>query len=239
MPCKQNSRRIDGATGRAKRGSQWQIQTQVNFHREEFSKRVISVLSPPPSSGARLRWVSPLAEERFDEYQDEEFLDKLGLRANSAGLKEFWPSGGPCWDALAIVAGMNPQGVVMVEAKSHILEMGSACRAGKGSRERIEKSLAETALNLNVRMNSLWTDKYYQIANRYAHLHFLREKVKITSWLVNVYFTNDYSMDNERIRRSVSGDEWRKALKQVKEEMGLGTTPVPFASELFIDAVAS
>jgi len=238
MPCKQDPRRVDAATGRAKRGSQCQIQTQVNFCEEAFSKRVLSLLSPLPPAEARLRWVSPLAKERFNEYQDAEFLEKLELGDNSARLKEFWPTGGPCWDALAIVDCINPHGVVLVEAKSHISEMNSECKAGKDSRERIEKSLAETALSLQVKMTSSWTDTYYQIANRYAHLFFLREKAKIPAWLVNVYFTNDQSIDHVELTPR-SADEWRDKLKQVKEQMGIGAKPVPFAADLFMEAVRS
>jgi hypothetical protein len=208
----------------------------VNFYQEAFSKRVLSLLSPPPPAEARLRWVSPLAEERFNEYQDAEFLEKLGLGDNSARLKAFWPTGGPCWDGLAIVEGINPHGVVLIEAKSHISEMNSACKAGKDSRERIEKSLAETALSLHMKMNSSWTNNYYQIANRYAHLFFLREKAKILAWLVNVYFINDQSIDHVELAPR-SADEWRESLKRVKEQMGFGAKAVPFAADLFIEAI--
>jgi hypothetical protein len=239
MPCNQDFRRAGAATGRARRGSQRQIQTQVNFRRKDFSERVLSVLSPSAPAQATLRWVSPLDEERFSEYRDAEFLEKLDLgNASAELLKRFWPSRGPCWDALAVVEGMNPHGVVLVEAKSHVSEMDSACKAGSDSRKTIEASLVETAHSLQVKVNPSWTEKYYQVANRYAHLYFLRQRARVPAWLVNVYFINDQSMDGRGVRRSVSGGDWREAVKRVKEQMGVGTV-APYVADLFVEAVRS
>jgi hypothetical protein len=55
---------------------------------------------------------------------------------------EFWPIGGPQWDAL----GRSSSGkLFLVEAKSHISELISTSKAeNKKSRERIQKSLEET-----------------------------------------------------------------------------------------------
>jgi hypothetical protein len=170
MPCKKDFRRVDKATGRAMRGSQRQIQILVNDRQKEFRERLLAVLSPPAPVEAMLRWVSPLAEDGFNEYQDAEFLQKLELSQHCATLKKFWPEGGPCWDALAIVEGPNTHGAVLIEAKSHISEMKSAWKAkAAASRALIEEALDLTAENLGVRRNPLWTEDYYQIANRYAH----------------------------------------------------------------------
>jgi|SRR5208282_4037431 len=235
MPCKKNLRRVDN-TGRAKAGSQRQIQIQVNSRQEEFGNEILRLLSLPPLVEANLRWVSPLVEDGFNEYQDGEFLGKLKLGQHLDKLKGFWPKGGPCWDALAIIEGITPHGVVLVEAKSHVSEMTNACNAGSVSRERIRNSLALTACSLDVEMNSSWTENYYQIANRYAHLYFLREIAKIPAWLVNVYFVNDESIKHvEPPPRSAS--EWREKLEQVKERMGLSAKSIPFTSDLFLEAV--
>ena len=233
MPCKKGPSRIDETTGQARRDTQWQIQTLVNLRQEEFSEEILSLLSLPPLVEAELRWVSPLSEDHFNQYQDPEFLEKLRLNQHAARLKEFWPEGGPCWDALAIAEGMNPNEVVLIEAKSHLSEIDSACKEKGGSRERVENSLALTARGMQVEMNSAWTDNYYQIAMRYAHLYFLREIAKVPAWLVNVYFVNDQSIGHvEPSPRSA--DEWREKLRQMKERMGFGAKSVPFAADLFI-----
>jgi hypothetical protein len=228
MPCKKDPRRLE-PSGMAKRGSQRQIQVWVNRRGEELKTRVLGHLDPRPGLGAKLRWVSPLADNSYDEFQDAEFLDKLGLSEHAERLSQFWPKGGPCWDALAIVEEVAPRGVVLVEAKSHISEMDSACKAEGRSRKMIDDSLRRTAESLGVQLSSCWTGHYYQAANRYAHLHFLRSIVGVPAWLVNVYFTGD-----KRFR--TSAEEWRTALAKVKERMGLSGKSVPFASEMFVEA---
>lgn len=220
--------RVD-ATGRAFAGSQKQLQTCVNEREREFSKKVLGALNPPPVSGADLRWVSPLAGDGFKEYQDAEFLARLDLGAHADALREFWPKGGPCWDALALVTGCVPQGVVLVEAKSHISEMESDCTAkDPASKARIEASLAATKRRLGVDSGVDWMKGHYQAANRYAHVLFLRE-LGVPAWLVNIYFTGDK-------RSKTSADEWRAALTEVRKRMGLGGIGIPYASELILDA---
>jgi len=237
MPCKKDLRRLEG-TGQAKRGSQRQIQFLVNSSQEEFGKQISSLLSLPPSVEAEVQWVSPLAEDGFNEYQDREFLEKLELNQHSPRLKDFWPPGGPCWDALGIVRGINPKGAVLVEAKSHISEMRSTCRARGTSRQKIENSLALTARSLGVEVSSSWSDEYYQVANRYAHLYFLREVAGIPAWLVNVYFINDKSIEHVQPPPR-SADEWHEELRQMREKMGLGAKTIPFSTDLFMEAVSA
>ena len=108
--------------------------------------------------------------------------------------------------------------------------MESACKAEGRSRKRIDEALAVTAERLGVHVNSCWAGQYYQAANRYAHLHFLRNIVRVPAWLVNVYFVGDK-------RSPTTEAEWRGALGEVKERMGLSGKSVPFASELFFEAI--
>jgi hypothetical protein len=204
----------------------------VNDLRESFSHTLIRSLDPSFPPGAALEWVSPLRNQRYDEYRDEEFLEKLGLYERSNKLKQFWPKKGPCWDGLGVIKATNPRGVVLVEAKSHIAEMASVWGPkSEESRELITRALDRTAESLAVRRNSAWTEKYYQTANRYAHLFFLREIVRVPAWLVFVYFTDDRSVE------ATSLADWQKALEEVKEGMGLSATTVPFTSTLFLEAV--
>jgi len=231
MPCEQKPDRVDPATGRARAGSQKQLQTYVNYKQDDLSQKVLERLNPPPGPSAKLRWVSPLKEEHFNEYRDAEFLEKLGLSDHSIALKEFWPDRGPCWDALAQVTGCSPEGIVLVEAKSHVSELGSSCDArSAASRAKIEASLACTKRRLGVNTSKDWMNNYYQSANRYAHLFFLRD-LGVHAWLVNVYFLDDCSID-----APATEAEWRVALEEVKERMGLSGKSVPFASELFLEA---
>jgi hypothetical protein len=232
MPCPKNDR--VGEDGRALKGSQKQIQTCVNEWEPGFSQRVLEALEASIPQGAYLSWMSPLANDKFNEYRDNEFLDKLELTPHGAALHEFWPSRGPCWDALAVVRADGTQGAVLVEAKSHATEMESSLGAeSTRSEEKIRRALDETARDLGVAVNPNWTERYYQAANRYAHLYFLRKIAKVPAWLVNVYFVNDNSIGSPRTEQ-----QWKVALKEVKEQMGLTGKQIPFTAELFIDLKA-
>jgi hypothetical protein len=229
MEGEQKRQRVD-AGGRACAGSQRQLQTYVNCRQDEFSQKVLSSLVPSPGRGARLQWVSPMAEEGFLEYQDTEFLDKLGLGDHLTSLREFWPNGGPCWDALARVTGCSPEGVVLVEAKSHVSELQSSCAAESPvSRAKIEASLACTKRRLGVDAKKDWMNGCYQAANRYAHMMFLRD-LGVQAWLVNVYFLNDHSIPSPATEL-----QWRSALANVKKQMGLEGKSPGGVSELFLD----
>ena len=89
--------------GRAFAGSQLQIQIYVNRRQEELSLAVLNALRSLASLSPRLRWVSPLEKNRFIEYKDVHFLRAVGLGYLAGKLSEFWPKGGPNWDALAFV----------------------------------------------------------------------------------------------------------------------------------------
>jgi hypothetical protein len=74
-----------------------------------------------------INWRSPLREDRFAEYFDQAFLDRLGISADKVPLKKFWPKGGPHWDGLALTSANE---VILVEAKANIVEFATdPCRA--------------------------------------------------------------------------------------------------------------
>ena len=141
---------------------------------------------------APIKWLSPLASDEFAEYRDGSFLKLIGQRGLETALKEFWPTRGPQWDAL----GQTSQGdVLLVEAKAHVAEMCSpATAAGPDSRQLIEASLRKVEQRLNANQgHASRSDYFYQIANRIAHLDFLRSN-GVPSWLVFVNFLGDAEM---------------------------------------------
>jgi hypothetical protein len=224
--------RVDGA-GRAYAGSQLQIQIFVNRHADELSQCLLEALPSLAEGNPRIRWVSPLESDGFVEYQDEAFLSAVGYGHATESLYEFWPKGGPSWDALGIAdlgGDAGNTGIIMVEAKSHPPEVyGKGCRASRRSRAKIESALLETKRWLGVREDADWTGPLYQCANRLAHLYFFTQTMGVPAWLSNVYFVSDPYLPT-------SVDEWRVALRQVKEEMGLSDITVPHAANVFLDA---
>lgn len=126
--------------------------------------------------------------------------------------------------------GCSPEGVVLVEVKSHISELGSSCAAESPvSRAKIEASLACTKRRIGVDARKDWMNGYYQAANRHAHLIFLRD-LGVQAWLVNVYFLNNHS-----IPFPATELQWRSALADVKKQMRLDGRFLDGVSELFLD----
>jgi hypothetical protein len=119
--------------------------------------------------GARIRWVSPLARDSYQEYRDAEFLEQVGLGGFAGEIADFWPSMGPSWDALGIISdsfGRLKPGVILLEAKSHIPEIyGSGCKAVGVSLYKIDRTLAATKQWLGVEEGTDWRAPLYQYAN--------------------------------------------------------------------------
>jgi hypothetical protein len=142
--------------------------------------------------------------------------------------------GGPSWDALGRLEGDSGGGIVLVEAKSHVLELKSQCQAGNlESLGKIAKAFAETKEWLNVEQSCDWTKPYYQSANRYTLLYFFRKRA-IEAWLVNVYFLNDPHFKNPAA--PLTREEWKSAIEDVARALGLAGRDVPYTGELFLEA---
>jgi len=166
------------------------------------------------------KWVSPLASDNYAEYQDKQFLEAIGLPKLSHKLTDFWPQGGPVWDALATVEGKSgSQGVILLEAKSHILELANpsyACEATGKSLEKIKSSLTTVKHELKVERKIDWLGDYYQYANRLTHLYFLTIVGQIPTWMVFLYFVGDVEQNGPS-----NVAEWTASIDQTQEKLGL------------------
>ena len=206
-------------TGRAARGSQRQLQDYVNLFSQELSQAVRSQL-PEAVRDRSIRWLSPLAGEEYREDQDGEFLERLGLGSFSKQLAEFWPRGGPCWDALGQIEARHGGELpiaLLVEAKSHVPEMRSqGCQASERSLEMIQRALDEAKHWSKAAPEADWTGPLYQAANRIAHLYFLRQRIGRPCFLIHLYFVDDPY-------RPTSQVEWNQALEVAHRELGLNS----------------
>ena len=223
-------------SGRARRGSRKQLQDYVNEHQAELTGALMDALPPQfRANGSHIEWTSPLAQDDYAEYRDADFLKAIGLGGSADELATFWPHGGPSWDALAIMSNSGRtirEGVILVEAKSHISEIyGNGCQASPQSRDRIERALAAAKQWCGASAAADWTGPLYQSANRLAHLHFMRERLKCPAWLVNLYFIDDPIGPADR-------NAWNAELQKVKACLGL-TSVVPFTIDLFLPALTS
>jgi hypothetical protein len=175
-----------------------------------------------------VEWRSPRADDGYAEYRDQAFLDRLGVTLPKRQLDEFWPPGGPQWDAL----GRGPSGeVVLVEAKAHVSELLSQpTQASEASAQMIGASLLEAAEALKASQGTDWSKRFYQYANRLAHAWFLAQVNGLTVRLAFVHFIGDADMDGPSSRR-----EWEAALTVLHEALGLRGRLPCYVAEIFID----
>ncbi len=161
----------------------------------------------------KIKWRSPLQTDDYAEYSDSAFLDHIGCGELSSNLANFWPTRGPQWDALART---DKGEVLIVEAKAHIPELFSPpSSAAPESRARIDKALGLTASFLNANPIVPWGAYFYQLANRLAHLMFLRER-KVNASLVLLNFLGDTAMGGPQ-----TVAEWESAYAVAGHVLGL------------------
>ena len=198
--------------GPGRKGSLKWIQEFVNYRSSDLDAAIQS--ASRDAIGIPIRWRSPLEEDQYAEYRDKMFLNRLGLSLRERRLDQFWPRRGPQWDALGIdTAGAS----VLVEAKAHVGEMLSPpTGAGEKSRKLILKALKETEEYLGAESTCDWSGRFFQYANRLAHLYLLHALNDVDAWLVFVYFVGDAEMDGPQTER-----EWRAAIKVLEGALGL------------------
>lgn len=154
-----------------KRGSLKWIQQAVNEAWPSLNEPILDAVGKDQT----VDWRSPLHSDDYAEYRDGAFLERIGLGHLRPELAAYWPSGGPQWDALGVTSGGT---VLLVEAKAHIAEMCSpGSSASEASLKLIKLRLNETAEALRAKSNRAhWHVVFYQLANRLAHLHWLRTR---------------------------------------------------------------
>lgn len=168
-----------------------------------------------------VQWRSPLADDDFAEYFDQSFLDRLPIIPRKKHLLDFWPSGGPHWDGLALTSNEE---VILVEAKANIVEFASPpCGAeAPESIEQIMRSLSEVQKFMKIPRNrcrpELWFNAFYQYANRLAHLYFLHELNGIPTHMVFLDIVNDPDSENDAVK---SSDEWKSLLRLAEACLGI------------------
>ena len=191
-------------------GSLKDIQILINNRKEILDKKLSEALEQK----INITWKSPIKEDQYAEYRDEDFLRILDIESKiNFPLEKFWPKRGPQWDAL----GIDDEKIFLVEAKANLSEVVSPPTvAEKESKSKILDSFSELKEYLNINNTIDWSETFYQYANRIAHLYFLRVLNGINAYLVNIYFINDNSVTGPK-----SIDEWRGALTIIKHYLGI------------------
>lgn len=208
-------------------GSLKQLQVLINRNQELINQQIKSSLQR--LSGSKIQWLSPLADDDYSEYTDDDFIERIDLDPSEINLKEFWPARGANWDALAKT---EKNEIILIEAKANIPELVSpASGAGNASMEQISKSLEETKQYLNKTNEVDWAGKFYQYTNRIAHLYFLRVKKKKKAFLVNIYFVGDDSVNGPK-----TVNEWKGGIEVMNHYLGLNSHKLKkYMADVFIE----
>ena len=165
------------------------------------------------TGGKGLDWLSPVEQDKYAEYRDDSFLELIGSSHLQPDLAAFWPRRGPQWDA---VGRVDENKVLLIEAKAHIREF---CTPGTGasaaSRAQIEAALHSVAEDIGATPKCSWAELFYQLANRLAHLWFLRRN-GVDAYLVLVGFTGDKEMQGPE-----TAEAWHAAYEVAAYTLGL------------------
>ncbi|MFN8133345.1 MAG: hypothetical protein U0R70_17515 [Solirubrobacteraceae bacterium] len=221
------------ALGRAYKKSQLQVQLWVNRRQAELDAAALAALPSLSEVATSIEWVSPLEANRFAEYFDAEFVRSIGRSDLVEPLARFWPRGGPHWDGLGIARDPNGSnlGPVFVEGKSYPAEMRSRLTAKPESRRRILARLAEARAWLGVpdTYAVAWSERYYQAANRIAHIYFFHEVLGERAWMLNLCFVNDADHPTSR-------GEWDAGLAIAEGDLGITGLQLPGHGRAFLAA---
>ena len=189
------------------------LRSVVNDKRELLNTKVAETLGWGQTES--ITWLSPLREDSYAEYYDQEFLDRLGLTHLPRPLTSFWPASGPRWDALARTDSGR---LLLVEAKAYIEESVDFVSRASDPRSLslIKESLEKAKLGFRARPEAPWGSPFYQTANRLAHLHFLCRENGLDAWLLFVYFANAPDVPEPS-----TVEQWEGAIRLTKKCLGL------------------
>jgi hypothetical protein len=212
--------------GRASGGSRKWLQILVN-ERPELVDRVLA-RSLGLAQGECVHWLSPLKDNNYVEYRDQEFMDKLGISLTKVPLESFWPRQGPVWDGLART---DRGDLILVEAKAHISELVSdPTKASGRSLSKIRESLDTVKRFYGSGSDADWATCFYQYTNRLAHLYLLRECNSLPAYLLCLYFINDEDVDGPSTRSA-----WEGAIELLESFLVIRREKLCGVLKVFID----
>lgn len=203
---------------KAEKGSKYWMQEIVNNDslKEELGRRL---------GRESLKWISPLANDSYDEYQLTENKLKQEIPELENMDFSFWPKRGPEWDAIALSEDRSE--LYLFEAKSYKNEMRKGMGAtDKDSIYKIKESMKKTCEEFyeNVYDEKIWEGKYYQLGNRLTFLYNMNHEEKLPKVkLVLLNIVYDITHDDSKRTQL---EEWKKHYEEVFEKMtGSKETP--------------
>ena len=201
------------SNSKGEKGSKFWMQEIVN---EPSRKKIFEKIL-----GDNLIFLSPLQSECYKEYQLKEqkiFSNVLGLDENEFKKNFlFWATNQPHWDAIATSA--DGKILYLFEAKAHLKELQSKIRAtDEKSIKKITNSMKKVFDEISIENAnfSSWTDKYYQLGNRFT---FLQEMNQIKFPKIERTILILLNITDDKTYIPTSKENWEQHYKEVFEEM--------------------
>lgn len=209
------------------RGSLKDIQNLINKNQDIIDNKIKNYFHELAND--EIKWKSPLINDDYAEYRDNNFISQIGLDNSIIKIEEFWPKKGPQWDALATT---NKGNIILVEAKANIPEIVTpATGASPQSKKIIGAALNKTKEYLSISNDIDWSGKFYQYTNRLAHLYFLRIIKNKPVYLLNIYFIGDEDVEGPKTKA-----EWDGAIKVLHSYLGTSKHKLSkYMADIFID----
>lgn len=194
------------------RSEHW-MRIAANDDSEALNHKIRTLFGWSPDE--KIKWLSPIMEDEYAEYYDQEFLDRLGITDLEIPLSSFWPKSGARWDGLARTSSGK---ILLVEAKAYIEEgVDYKSKAGEKSYAKIKKALSEAKADFKASKDASWETPLYQYSNRLAHLYFLHKLNGLDAYLLFLYFA-----DAPDVPEPCTKSEWRGAVRLAEKCLGLG-----------------
>jgi hypothetical protein len=205
-------------------GSEWHLLRYLGYHREYLTLKALEA-----TGGKSIQW----QDFRFlgENHQDKKDRELKGVEFIKNELiqnqwKSFWPQTANVqnWDLVGQVQYDDHYEWLLVEAKAHLDEIKSGCKAIKpSSMQTIRSVLKKTSKAFGCHSTDIekWLKPYYQYANRLAVLYFLMKECKppIKSRLLFLYFYGDKRSDSMRCPQSEQ--EWQPSIDKVHKWLGI------------------
>lgn len=197
-------------------GSEWHMLRYLGYHRKALNEAVGEL-----TGGTGTEWLdmsfNPQKKFLDDEWKGLDFLpdDSPAKRE----WKNFWPQTGNIqnWDAVGTLQKGAVREFLLVEAKAHLEEIKSQCKAKEiGGKSLIVKALDEAKLACGASLDNDWLQPYYQYCNRLTALYFLT-KHGVGARLIFIYFLNDARQDAVCPK---SEAEWQTELEKMYDHIG-------------------
>ena len=147
---------------------------------------------------------------------------------------EWWPRRGPSWDAIAAATWhRGDPTVLLVEAKAHIGEftLGQFGGTSPKSIEMITDALNHTREALGAtKAVDAWLGSHYQLANRLAWTHWLRER-DIDARYVYLLFGDD------RSHKPTTAEDLKAAAHAAYTALGVNPAQLQWVTNVLLDGI--